>query len=270
MKDQILVYPIEYKSRRDIIKIKPLMDLHLGSKSCDLKAFKEFIKDRDENTYFYTNGDLWDAIYFSDKRFKAGIQDNPIDDAPIDEEIKEMVKMLSPIQDRIICIGHGNHEETIVKRNHTNMSKRLAEALNVPYLGYSFWFRLHIFHDTGRVRKVDFFSTHGFGGGTRTEGGSITKYSKFGDRFDADIIVCGHDHRKQFVRYPIMSIIGEKEVRLIAKPKMVCLGGSWKKAYLTDACTTWEETKGFTASEIGGITIEIKVRDNGVGLNVSM
>jgi UDP-2,3-diacylglucosamine pyrophosphatase LpxH len=255
---------------KDKIKVKPIMDLHKGDKTCDIRAFKEFIKDRDEYTYFYTNGDLWDAIFFRDKRFKASGHDKTDRDDPIDEEVEEMVELLSPIKDRLICIGHGNHEETVLKMCHTHMSKRLAKALDVPYLGYSFWFRLLITQNGNRTRKVDFFSTHGFGGGTRTEGGSITKYSKFADRFECDIMVAGHDHRKQYVRYPIMAISGEKDVKLIAKPKLVCLGGSWKKAYSSDTSTTWEETKGFAGSEIGGVTIEIKVKDNGVGLSVSM
>ena len=50
MKEKILVYPIKYKSRKDTIKIKPLMDLHKGANTCDLRAFKEFIKERDELT----------------------------------------------------------------------------------------------------------------------------------------------------------------------------------------------------------------------------
>lgn len=270
MEEKILVYPVNYKSMKDIIKVKPIMDLHKGAKGCDLRAFKSFIKDGDENTYYYTNGDLWDAIYFRDKRFKSSGQEHTDIDDPIDVEIEEMVELLSPIKDKLICIGHGNHEETVLKTCGTNMSKRLAKALDVPYKGYSFWFRLNLHQNGGKVRNVDIFSTHGFGGGTRTEGGSITKYSKFADRFLCDILVVGHDHRKQYVRYPIMGIKGVTDVRLMAQPKLVCLGGSWKKAYSNDTSTTWEETKGFCASEIGGITIEIKVKDVGVDLNVSM
>lgn len=270
MNENILVYTIQYKSMKDVIKIKPIMDLHYGSKECDLRAFKAFIKDSDELTYFYCNGDLWDAIYFRDKRFKPSGHDKTGEEDAIDREIDEMVEILSPIKDKLICIGHGNHEEQVLKTCGTNMSKRLAKELNVPYLGYSFWFRLNLTQNGSRGRSVDIFSTHGFGGGTRTEGGSITKYSKFADRFLCDILIVGHDHRKQYVRYPVMGIRGQTDVKLIAQPKLVCLGGSWKKAYSNDTCATWEESKGFTGSEIGGITVEIKVSEPGVKLNVSM
>lgn len=271
MKEKILVYPIQYSSAKDVIKIKPLMDLHKGAKTCDIKAFKNFIKDRDDKTYFFTNGDLWDAIYFRDKRFKASGHDHTDNDDAIDVEVAEMVDLLSPIKDRIICVGHGNHEETILKQCYTNMSKRLATALDVPFLGYSFWFRLMLGWNGGRVRTVDFFCSHGFGGGTRTEGGSITKYSKFSDRFLCDVFVVGHDHKKQFVRYPLWAIGGTTaETRLISQSKLVCLGGSWKKAYSDNTSATWEETKGFAPSEIGGITIEIKTDKQGVKLTASM
>lgn len=271
MKEKILVHPIIYESAKDIIKIKPIMDLHKGAKTCDIKAFKEYLKDRDEKTWFMTVGDLWDAIYFRDKRFKASEHDHTFDDDPIDIEVQEMVDLLLPIKDRLICIGHGNHEETILKMHHTNMSKRLADTLKIPFVGYSYWLRLMLgWKGGGRVRSIDFFCTHGFGGGTRTEGGSITKYSKFSDRFLCDVFIAGHDHRKQYVRYPLLGIAGVKDVKLISRTKLVCLGGSWKKAYSDTTSATWEETKGFPASEIGGMTVEIKTTDKGVKFNVLM
>ena len=271
MKEKILVYPIKYKSRKDTIKIKPLMDLHKGANTCDLRAFKEFIKERDELTYFFTLGDLWDAIYFDDKRFRLSGHEiaGTDDDDPIDEEVKEMANLLQPIQDRLICIGTGNHEDTVSKRCHTNLSKRLADLLSVPYLGYSFWFRILLIRDHA-TNAVDFYCTHGFGGGTRTEGGSVTKYSRFADRFMCDVFCVGHDHRKQYIRYPVFGVGGQKPVTLFGRPKLICLGGSWKKAYSTSTAVTWEETKGFPPMEIGGVTIEIKGTDHGVKLNVSM
>ena len=61
-------------------------------------------------------------------------------------------------------------------------------------MGYSWWLRIKLSNDGGAGRTVDCYITHGFGGGTRTEGGSVTKYSKFADRFACDIFVAGHDH----------------------------------------------------------------------------
>jgi len=270
MNENILVYPINYKSRKDIIKIKPIMDIHKGSKTCDLKAFKKYISENDDYTYYYTNGDLWDAIYFRDKRFKASNQNHTDLDDPIDIEIDEMTELLEPIKDRLICVGHGNHEETVLKSCHVNMSKRLARSLGVPFLGYSFWIRLKLSNNGDRGRNVNIFSTHGFGGGTRTEGGSVTKYSKAADRYDCDIYVAGHDHKLQFVKYPLLAIAGENQVKMFSKTKLVCLGGSWKKAYSNDTSTTWEETKGFPASIMGGMTIEIKVKDPHVDINARM
>jgi len=270
MNENILVYPINFDSRKDVIKIKPIMDVHKGSKTCDLKAFKKYISEFDQLTYFFTNGDLWDAIYFRDKRFKASGHDHTDEDDPIDIEIEEMVDLLSPIKDRIICIGHGNHEETVLKTCHVNMSKRLAKALDVPFLGYSFWIRLKLTRKNTETRAIDIFAQHGFGGGTRTEGGSITKYSKYADRYDCDIFIVGHDHRLQFVKYPILGIRGDKDVQLMSKAKLVCLGGSWKKAFSNNTSTTWEEGKGFTASFIGGMTIEIKMTHSLPDINAFM
>jgi hypothetical protein len=273
LKEKILVYPIKYRSKSQIIKIRPLMDLHKGAKTCDMRAFKEWLKDHDEDTYYYTNGDLWDMIFFDDKRFRLSGHDpmDGEDDDPIDVEVREMAQILEPIKDHLIAVGTGNHEDTIAKRCKTNPSKRLADLLGVPYLGFSFWFRLLLTAETGGCgRTVDFFSTHGFGGGTRTEGGSVTKYSKFSDRFMCDVFVAGHDHRKQYVRYPLLGITGKKDVVLFGKSKLVCLGGSWKKTYGMGTAVTWEETKGFPPSELGGITIQIKPAQKWVNLSVVM
>ena len=156
MKEQAIIYKVGIEGRKDVIKIKPLMDLHKGARTCDLKAFKEYLKDRDENTHFLTNGDLWDMIMFSDKRFRPSGHDKTDIDDPIDEEVDEMADLLSPVAGHMIGIGHGNHEDTVVQRCGTNPSKRLAEKLNVPYMGYSWWFRLSMRADGGMGKSVDF------------------------------------------------------------------------------------------------------------------
>jgi len=271
-----LIYPIEVKSRTDIVKIKPLMDLHYGAKTCDLKAFKAFISNNDEFTYYFINGDMWDAIYFSDsKRFTASGHDKTDQDDPIDNDVKEMANILEPIKGKIIAVGLGNHEWTVLKRHHTNLSKRLADVLGVPYMGFSYFCRLNIFRMDedikGQTRNIDFFVQHGFGGGCRTEGGSVTKYSKHADRFLCDVYVVGHDHKMQYVRYPTMGIRGSKgSVRLFAKSKVVVLGGSWKKAYAPGTAVSYEELKGYPPAEIGGVTIRIKVTDDWVKISVDM
>ena len=270
MKEDILVYPIKYASNKQVIKIKPLMDLHRGARTCDLRAFKEFLKDSDENTYFFTNGDLWDAIYFNDKRYRISGHDPQDVDEAVDEDIKDMAEILAPIKDKLIGIGTGNHEDTITKRCLTNPSKRLADLMGVPYMGYSWWLRLAMSWNGGQGRTVDFFISHGFGGGTRTEGGSITKYSRFADRFLCDVFVVGHDHRKQYVRYPLLAIKGEKHVKLIGKTRLVVLGGSWKKTFGTGTTVTWEETKGFAPLEVGGVIIKIKPSSTWVNLSIDM
>jgi len=270
MRDTAITKVVEHTSRTTVVKIKPLMDLHKAARTCDIREFKRFIADPDPFTFYFTNGDLFDAILFNDKRYaRSGDGTVAAIDEVIDHEVNEMVSMLAPIKDRIIAIGHGNHEDTITKRCGTNPSKRLAEALGVPYGGYSYWIRL-IMNRNGHRDTTDLFITHGFGGGTRTEGGSITKYAKYADRFDADIIVVGHDHRKQYVKYPILYMSEGKTPKLMSKSKVVVLGGSWKKAYSPDTSATWEETKGFPASEIGGVTIEINPRDYGHRISVLM
>jgi hypothetical protein len=185
-----------------------------------------------------------------------------------------MADILEPIKNKIIAVGMGNHELTILNKCHTNMSKRLAKALGVPYLGYSYFIRLQIFsivNDVkGQGRTVDVFCQHGFGGGTRTLGGSLTKYARHADQFHCDIYIAGHDHRLQYAKYSSFALIGQKTAKLISKSKVVLLGGSWKKTYAQGSSVSWEETKGFPITEIGGATINIKVTDEWVKITVDM
>jgi len=55
----------------DTIKIKPIADVHLGSRHCDLRALKSYLGEPDPQTYFIGLGDMMDCIIVSDiKRYR--------------------------------------------------------------------------------------------------------------------------------------------------------------------------------------------------------
>ncbi len=257
-------FRIEYKYG-DTFKLKPIMDIHKGAATCDLASLKRWLADDNGNTYYLMLGDLLDCILANDPRYRKSGDESPQRDDVIDYEIGEMAKLFSPIKSRIIGIGTGNHEDQITKRCGTNPSKRLALDLGVGYLGYSFLSRLMFSENGGRSRSLIIRGHHGWGGGCRTQGGSITKYSNDAKYFDADLFIYGHDHRKQYDKINRLTLVGNK---LVQKPKHLILGGAWKKTYSDSTDTTWEETKGFPPTEIGGVTILMRPEEKLVSVKV--
>ena len=256
---RVITVPIEYKYG-DTIRIKFFQDLHIGSPLFDKTGFKNFLADMDDKTYLIGNGDIFDMILATDPRYKKGVE-NCTTEAIVDEQIDEGYQLLKPYADRIISIGIGNHEETIVKHNGTNPIRRLCEKLStdthkVEYLGMAWMIRLNMHEaDKGRGRSIVVYGHHGYGGGTRTEGGSLTKFSKDLMYQDADIYLFGHVHEKLYKNIPRGYHGGTK---YLSKDRLLIIGGCFKKNLTNDDSVTWEETRGFPIRSIGGVAVCIK------------
>lgn len=250
----IVEHHIEYKYG-DIIKIKPIFDVHMGNRHCDVKGFKKFLQDDDDpQTYFIGGGDLLDSIVVTDKRYRK-TEDGTTGDDIVDEQIAEMLKCLLPYKERILGLGTGNHEDVITNRCGTNPIKRLCKELEVPFLGYSCFFRVRMSENGGRCRQVVIKQHHGWGGGSRTRGANITKYERDLGKWDADIFLYGHVHQKQYDRMPRLGISG---MTLVSRPQLMAICGTFLKTLSDTSDPTYSELKGFPPTEIGGITIKIK------------
>lgn len=208
----------------------------------------------DPKCYFIGIGDLLDSIVCTDKRY-AKSMDETGSEAIVDEQIDEAFAILEPYADRIIGLGEGNHERELVKKTGTNPTKRLCEKLKCEYLGYTWMCVLNMREKDGRGRTVTVYGSHGWGGGCRTEGGDLTKFSKIMNYYESDLYLFGHTHGLMAKRSPRLSVVGDK---LMAKDRYICVCGTFLKTISPDAIPSWAETKGFAPARIGGITIDIK------------
>lgn len=172
----------------------------------------------------------------------------------IDEQIEEAYQCLLPYKDRIIGLGEGNHERVIANMG-TNPIQRLSDKLGCEYLGYTFMCQLRLRTKSGIGRTVTIYGNHGWGGGSRTQGGDLTKFARPTGYYDADLFLFGHVHRSQHDEIARLGIVQNK---LIAKPKHVCICGTFLKTISPDAIPSWAETRGFQPAKIGGINITIK------------
>jgi len=162
-------YPIEY-TYGQVIKIKPIFDVHAGNKHADLAAFRRDLAACDDDTLFFGGGDLLDCVIASDlKRYRKSADGTEGDDI-VDEQIEQMADILMPYRDRIIGLASGNHEETITARCGTNPAKRLCKQLGAAFLGFSGLIRLQMRTKSGKGRTAIIRYHHGWGGGSRTQG----------------------------------------------------------------------------------------------------
>ena len=249
---KVIQYTIPYRLG-DTVKIKPLFDVHYGAAACDIKAFKSYLADSDDKTYFIGGGDLLDSITVADIRYRKSNDTSDGDDI-IDSQVDRMTEILMPYKDRIICLATGNHEDVITKKCGTNPTKRMAKNLGTEFLGYSGLVKLRFTENGARGRTVVIRLHHGWGGGSRTQGADLTKYSKDLQFWDADLFLYGHVHRNQTDRVPRLGLVG---MTLVAKPKLMCICGTFLKTLTDGTDPTYSEIKGYPPVDVGGVTIEI-------------
>ena len=239
--------------------LKPIFDVHLGKAACDVKAFKAFLADSDENTYFIGGGDLYDSVVVTDPRYRKS-QDNTVGDAVVDRQIDRGVALLEPYRERLLGLCAGNHEDVVTKKCGTNMTQRTCDALGVPFLGYSGLYRLRFSENGGRGRKLVIRYHHGWGGGSRTQGADLTKYSKDMQYWDADLFLYGHVHRRQTDKVDRLGLCGKK---IVPRPKWMCICGTFLKTYTATSDPTYSEIKGYPPVSVGGVVVEIKPMTRG-------
>jgi len=237
----------------DKFRLKVIADVHLGAVACDEKAFKDYLADCNDNTYYLGIGDLYDAIIVTDKRYDKSSDASDGDDI-VDFQVNKGVELLEPYKDKILGLGYGNHERTIIRRSGSDMMKRTCRRLGVPELGYSGLFKLIFRMKHGAARSVIIRYHHGFGGGSRTQGADLTKFSKDAAHWDADLFLYGHVHRKQDDEIQRLGLRGTK---LIAKPKIIVICGTFLKTYLDGSDATYSEVAGYPPTTIGGVNIDI-------------
>lgn len=175
------------------IDILPLSDTHLGDMMCDFKKLQEDIKRIEEtpNLYCTLNGDLMDTAICSSIGDTYGANIQPM------EQLKQCVKIFSPIKDKILCIVPGNHENRIYKADGIDMTAIMATQLGLSdvYTETTALLFIRFGNSPRRHRPICYtaYITHGSGGG-RKEGGKINRLADLAVIVDSDIYIHSHTH----------------------------------------------------------------------------
>ena len=178
------------------VEIHTFADEHIGDKQSDLKrllARIEYVKNT-PNAYCILNGDI------IDNATKTSIGDtytqvfNPM------EQLKKAVEIFSPINDKVICVTHGNHENRTYKNEGINLSCLMATQLGLAdkYTPTSavIFIRFGQGNRDTNYRKSSYtiYVLHGGGSGGRKEGGKANRLAEMASIIDTDIYIHSHTH----------------------------------------------------------------------------
>ena len=182
--------------------IWPIGDIHWGAKGCDrerIDATIERIRCNPRSRWIGM-GDYFDMITLKDNRIDPEALDGTLLDLDdlnslADTMVKVGIRAFGPIKEKCIGLLAGNHE-TKTTAGVSHAVRRLAEDLNVMYLGYCTLVDILWRHAaTGEEHRMRLGCHHG-AGSARTKGGKVNRVEAFTYDFDADMLLYGHIHAR--------------------------------------------------------------------------
>jgi len=272
---QIVTKRIIIHSKKDSnFSIVPLGDIHLGNIGCDSERFFEYIQwiKNTPRTYWIGMGDYIDAINYLDPRFdsrqvdpryviklrgKDKEQTFCLEDM-VHRQADDFINYVNPIKDKCLGLITGNHEETVRKFHHIDVTNAIAYALGVPYLGYTAFLKVNIERRSGkggsRLSYV-FYLSHGYGA-SRKSGAKINRIEDACHFFDCDVVLMAHEHKKLYTTVTKLGINESANPSLQYKKTVGVMTGCFLKGYIRDS-QNYVEKAGFSPTDIGTAKIMI-------------
>ncbi len=194
-----------------------LSDLHIDAADHDRELLIEDLETAKKlGARISINGDTIDGILPSDrKRHHPSVgKHDPERDDIMNQIVRQAVDVLSPYADYIDVISPGNHERSILKYYHVDITSMIVAMLNsvrsddLPpiHVGSYRGFQVYRFRTKrGSGRTLTIFRHHGLGGSAPVTGGALD-LDRIRKDFDADLYWIGHKHQsiqRSFSRYSI-------------------------------------------------------------------
>ncbi len=261
---------LPYTDENKTIRIVPTSCQHFGSKRFHKRRFVDFLSEQMAvpQSYLILMGDVFDTIIPADnKRYDpSDIEPKYLVAKPgqiINLALNEVTSVLYPYKDNIVGILTGNHEWEYMRRYGLNITQMLCDRLGCRNLGMSFlmWLQMRRNGENGKGRSLVVYGHHGYGGGSRTAGGGVTKYEKQIKAFDADLYLFGHDHDTWKMQIPRVGV--NKQGNVTDKPVTIVCCGTFKRSLSDDEIPTWEEKMGFGPKMLKGQVVELTARTKG-------
>lgn len=220
-------------------KLGLFSDIHFDSPDCDKETLKQhFDYCLQDKRYILINGDLFDAILLKDqKRAVPHLVERA--DNQLNVKLEETAHFLDPYKDRILFVGRGNHEESIIKYSGLDLLQMLVTMLNagnqhqIQYGNYANFLRFSWKNNAGKtVAHYDIYAHHGAGGSAPVTKGMID-FSRLAKGVNVDLIWTGHKHNS-IVDYsdPVMFI--DQNGNIVLKNRQCIQTPSYQKGRTID------------------------------------
>ena len=180
-------------------------DIHFDEPGFDKELFaRDFDRAKREKARILINGDVFGCILPSDlKRYTRG-NDGSDTDGIINKALKDAEDLFAPYVDQIDMIGLGNHETSVLKYHHIDVTSMLIGFLNrrrspsltpIRHGGYTGYVRYQFEGPShSHPQRFDIFYNHGQGGNAEVTDGIIDAKRRLYTK--ADLIWLGHKHKR--------------------------------------------------------------------------
>ncbi len=192
---------LENEIKEKVGYILPIGDLHFGDKAFKDTSYKKLFGYRDwvaenPNSRVVLGGDLFNVATRVSKT-------SPFEQRmSVNDEMKEIVQILTPIKNQIVGAIDGNHENRAKEYMDLSLIEVLCGKLDIPYMGISGVINFRVGkrnitlnqHNPFRQNYKIYF--HHTTGGGQTLGGGLNRVEKLGNIVEGVDCYCGfHNHK---------------------------------------------------------------------------
>ena len=217
-----------YKFKETQIEIIPIGDCHVGDKAFTgeslekLKGYIDYIKSH-SNAYCFLMGDLCNCATLDSKS-------SPFcQNMDVNQQIKEVVKLFSPIKKRILGAIDGNHELRLERYCGYSPTISICERLEVPYFKNSavIIFRMccHGPRENSRASFTGYF--HHTTGGGGTMGSKINKPDQLRGLVGNCDFYCGAHNHSMITGHTIIFKVNETTEKIEQLRQIVLTTGGY-------------------------------------------
>ena len=187
--------------------IIPVGDLHFADRAFKYLSYKKLLGYRDwvmqnPNSRMFLGGDLFNVATLQSKTSPFSQR------MSVNEEMKEIVEILSPVKKQIVGAIEGNHERRAMDFLDLSLTEALCGKLDIPYMGISGVINFKVGKKGslvgGQWHQNYYIYFHHTTGGGATIGGGLNRVEKLGNIMENVDCYCGfHNHKLSMAKATI-------------------------------------------------------------------
>jgi hypothetical protein len=241
-----------------------LSDLHWDNPACNRELLRHHLDQAlEHDAFIIVVGDFFCAMQgkYDRRSQKVDIRPEHAEGDYLDSLVTTAAEWFEPYKEKLLLLGYGNHETSIMDRHETDLLERLAARLRhtggiTRAGGYQGWIRLRCTAPKKRTCYYTIWYHHGFGGGGPVTQGKID-FNRFGTYVDTDMILCGHVHYKESFPTERVWLNHNEEITVRT---MKCLRLGTYKDEFTGKHLGYHIEKGRGPRPLGGYWVRFRVR----------